>query len=69
MKRNLKLFNIELVKIFFYEDKIIKKEKKNNKLFFLYVRKNFLYEFLFDNSFILNINVRLIILIEVVKSN
>lgn len=65
----MKLFNIELVKIFFYEDKIIKKEKKNNKLFFLYVRKNFLYEFLFDNSFILNINVRLIILIEVVKSN
>lgn len=65
----MKLFNIELVKIFFFEDKIIKKEKKNNKLFFLYVRKNFLYEFLFDNSFILNINVRLIILIEVVKSN
>lgn len=65
----MKLFNIELIEIFFYEDKIIKKEKKNNKLFFLYVRKNFLYEFLFDNSFILNINVRLIILIEVVKSN
>lgn len=69
MKRNLKLLNIELAKTFSYEDKIIKKEKKNNKPFPLYVRKNLLYEFLSDNSFTLNTNARLTTLIEVVKSN